>query len=176
MVVCRNGSLVVQNAPRAGGSGHFFLAGAYAALMTSPRATASAGHLCLAQVVHFEARGEPNAGQFGVASVVLSRVAHPDYPDTICEVVFEGSTRRNACQFSFACDGLSDRAVPGAAWQQSLRVAGQVLAGLRPDLTGRATHYHALSVDPLWAKALTHTMTIGQHRLYHDRSSKLASR
>ena len=153
-----------------------FLAIAYVVLMISPRAAASAGHLCLAQAVYFEVRGEPNAGQFGVASVVLSRVAHPAYPDTICEVVFEASTRRNACQFSFACDSLSDRAVPGAAWQQSLRVAGQVLAGLRPDLTGRATHYHALSVDPLWAKDLTHTVTIGQHRFYHDRSSKLVSR
>lgn len=153
-----------------------FLAGGYAALTTSPHGTASAAHLCLAQAVHFEARGEPHAGQFGVASVVLNRVARPDYPSTICGVVFEGSARRNACQFSFACDGLSDRAAPGRAWDQSLRVAAQVLAGLRPDLTGRATHYHARSVDPVWAKALTHTVTIGQHRFYHDRPSKLASR
>ena len=153
-----------------------FLAGGYAALATSPRATAGASHLCLAQAIYFEARGEPRAGQFGVASVVLNRVARPDYPSTICGVVFEGSARRNACQFSFACDGLSDRAAPGRAWDQSLRVAAQVLAGLRPDLTGRATHYHARSVDPVWAKALTHTVTIGQHRFYHDRPSKLASR
>jgi spore germination cell wall hydrolase CwlJ-like protein len=153
-----------------------FLAGGYAALKTSPRASASAAHLCLAQAVHFEARGEPHAGQFGVASVVLNRVAHGGYPDTVCAVVFEGSARRNACQFSFACDGLSDRAAPGPAWHQSLRVAGQALAGLRPDITGRATHYHALSVDPVWAKDLTQTVTIGQHRFYHDRPSRLASR
>ncbi len=153
-----------------------FLAGGYAALATSPRVSASAAQTCLAQAIYFESRGEPRTGQFGVASVVLNRVAHRGYPNSVCDVVFQGSARRNACQFSFACDGLSDRAAPGRMWQQSLRLAGLVLAGLRPDLTGRATHYHARSVDPAWAKALTHTVTIGQHRFYHDRPKRLASR
>jgi spore germination cell wall hydrolase CwlJ-like protein len=55
-------------------------------------------------------------------------------------------------------------------------MAGRALAGFVPDLTGRATHYHATSVDPAWASDLTHTVTIGAHRFYHDRPAMLASR
>ena len=153
-----------------------FLAGGYAALATAPLAKASAAQVCLAQAIYFEARGEPRAGQFGVASVVLNRVAHPAYPGTVCDVVFQGSARRNACQFSFACDSLTDRAPPNRAWHRSLQMAGRALAGLAPDLTGRATHYHARSVDPPWAKKLTHTVTIGEHRFYHGRAAVVASR
>ncbi len=153
------------------------IGGGVAALATNPlRPDISAEQTCLAQAVYFEARGEPLAGQFAVASVVLNRVAHPAYPNAVCAVVFEGSSRRDACQFSFACDGRADRPVPGRAWHRSLRVAGQVAAGLRPDLTGRATHYHAESVDPAWAATLTHTLTIGGHRFYHTRGPTLARR
>ncbi|NQV80554.1 MAG: cell wall hydrolase [Alphaproteobacteria bacterium] len=152
------------------------IAGGVAALVTSPRRTDVATEQnCLAQAVYFEARGEPLAGQFAVAAVVLNRVAHPAYPNTVCAVVFDGSSRRDACQFSFACDGRADRPVPGPAWHRSLRVAGQVLAGLRPDLTGRATHYHAETVDPAWAATLAYTLTIGGHRFYHARRTAHAS-
>jgi len=153
-----------------------FLAGGLAALATAPVSQASPAQICLAQAIYFEARGEPRTGQYGVASVVLNRVAHPAYPNTVCDVVFQGSARRNACQFSFACDGLSDDARHDRVWRGSLQVAGRALAGFVADLTGRATHYHATSVEPAWAKELTHTVTIGAHRFYHDRPAMLASR
>src|SRR3954453_10045701 len=44
---------------------------------------------CLALNVYFEARGEPEAGQYAVAEVTMNRVASPYYPDTVCDVVYQ---------------------------------------------------------------------------------------
>ena len=64
---------------------------------------------CLAQAIYFEARSEPLSGWAAVADVVINRALDARYPATICGVVFQGEYRRHKCQFSFACDGLSDR-------------------------------------------------------------------
>lgn len=149
-------------------AGGVALAAAFGSPPPEPPALA-AGKECLAQAVYFEARGEPLAGQFAVASVVLNRVADRHYPDEICAVVFQGAHRRHACQFSFACDGKSDRARPGRAWDRAVDVARQALDGFIPDQTGRATHYHAREVEPDWAGELSHTVSIGNHRFYHAR-------
>ncbi|MEH6546668.1 MAG: cell wall hydrolase [Sneathiella sp.] len=119
---------------------------------------------CLAQAVYFEARGEPFSGQLAVAQVVHNRVATRD--KSYCDVVFEGSHRRNACQFSFACDGKSDVATEVLAWNQSVSVASIVRNGNLRDISGMATHYHANYVSPKWSKKLFRTTTIGNHIFY----------
>lgn len=119
---------------------------------------------CLAQAVYFEARGEPFSGQLAVAQVVHNRVAQRD--KSYCDVVFEGSHRRNACQFSFACDGKSDIATEIFAWNQSLSVASIVRSGNLRDISGMATHYHANYVSPKWSRKLVKTATIGNHIFY----------
>lgn len=43
----------------------------------------------LAWIVYWEARGEPFEGQVAVAAVVLNRVRHPDFPNTIRGVIFQ---------------------------------------------------------------------------------------
>lgn len=63
---------------------------------------------CLATNIYFEARGESLKGQLAVAMVTLNRVADESFPDTICEVVYQGSTNRGKCQFGWYCDGKSD--------------------------------------------------------------------
>ena len=73
---------------------------------------------CLAQAVYFEARSEPFEGQVAVAYVILNRVKDRRYPNDICAVVFQNEKRRHLCQFSFACDGLSDNHYEMAAWTQ----------------------------------------------------------
>src|SRR5690606_37277361 len=65
------------------------------------RALAGAGssidHLrarqCLTMAIYYEAATESAAGQRAVAQVVLNRVTHPAYPNTVCGVVFQGSER-----------------------------------------------------------------------------------
>lgn len=64
---------------------------------------------CLATNIYFESRGEPIKGQIAVAMVTLNRVADSDFPDTICEVVYEGRPSRGKCQFSWYCDKKSDK-------------------------------------------------------------------
>ncbi|MFC0272691.1 cell wall hydrolase [Metabacillus herbersteinensis] len=43
----------------------------------------------LARLVHAEAEGEPFAGKVAVANVVLNRVEHEQFPDSVEEVIFE---------------------------------------------------------------------------------------
>src|SRR5690625_5008918 len=43
----------------------------------------------LARVVRAESEGEPYDGQVAVAAVILNRVTHPEFPNTIAGVVYE---------------------------------------------------------------------------------------
>src|SRR5688500_14905114 len=58
---------------------------------------------CLAEAVYYEAGFEPEAGQEAVAQVVLNRVRDPNFPDTVCGVVYQGWWRKTGCQFTFVC-------------------------------------------------------------------------
>ena len=121
---------------------------------------------CLAQAIYYEARSEKRVGQLAVADVVLNRVSSPLYPDTICEVVFQGSKRKTGCQFSFTCDGSMKARLNERKWRDSEMLAGAVLAGIRKPVSRYATHYHADYVAPPWADKLTPTATIGTHKFY----------
>ncbi|MDJ0643719.1 MAG: cell wall hydrolase [Erythrobacter sp.] len=126
---------------------------------------------CLAQAVWYEAASESDAGQRAVAQVVLNRVAHPNWPSSICGVVYQGSNRSTGCQFSFTCDGSLRRKAGGASWARAQRVAAAALAGEVYAPVGHATHYHTLWVNPYWAGSLEHVGTIGAHRFYRNRGS-----
>lgn len=123
---------------------------------------------CLARAVYFEARSESEIGQMAVAKVILNRVKSPEYPNSICGVVYQGSNRRNSCQFSFACDGLPDDVRQPGAWAQAKSVAQRAVAG--DTQLGRgmnnATSYHADYVTPRWAKSLRKVVKIGRHIFY----------
>lgn len=122
---------------------------------------------CLAEAIYFEARGEPDAGQAAVAQVVLNRVASGLYPSTVCGVVFQNRWRRNACQFSFACDGHSLRISEADSWARAMKIAAAVSKGSTYiAAVGDATHYHANYVRPRWANRLKRTDRIGHHIFY----------
>jgi len=122
--------------------------------------------MCLAKAVYFEARGEPETGQLAVAQVVLNRVAHPFYPDNVCDVVFQNQQRRNKCQFSFACDGRSDRPRNETAWSRAIQLAKKSMHGTRVEAVGKSTHYHATYVNPRWAREMVRQKRIGKHVFY----------
>jgi hypothetical protein len=124
---------------------------------------------CLARAIYFEARSESEIGQLAVAKVVLNRVKDPAYPKTICGVVYQGSNRSNACQFSFACDGLSDQPSSRSSWDQSKRIAARALAGDQSiQILGAATYYHADYVTPKWSSSFKRLIKIGRHIFYSD--------
>ena len=124
---------------------------------------------CLAQAVWYEAASESEAGQRAVAQVVLNRVAHPSWPNSVCGVVYQGSERQTGCQFTFTCDGSLARRPTSASWAQAQRIAADALAGNVYAPVGHATHYHTLWVNPYWASTLDHIGTIGAHRFYRLR-------
>jgi hypothetical protein len=84
---------------------------------------------CLTSAIYYEAAIEPLAGQKAVAQVVLNRVRHPAYPNSVCGVVFQGAERRTGCQFTFTCDGALARTPMPSLWKQARKIAEAALSG-----------------------------------------------
>ncbi len=131
---------------------------------------------CLALNIYFEARGEPDAGRLAVGHVVMNRVSDGRYPGKVCAVVRQGGEKvRNRCQFSWWCDGRSDRPRDRRAWKQSKAIATRIYWGLSEDMTEGALWYHAVYVRPAWRKILVPARTIGRHIFYRDAVSVQAA-
>jgi len=124
---------------------------------------------CLTTAIYYEARSENEEGQRAVAQVVLNRVRHPAFPNSVCGVVYQGSSRRTGCQFSFTCDGSMSRRVEPFAWDRARRIAANALAGSVFEPVGLATHYHTTAIRPWWAPSLTRAVTVGSHIFYRWR-------
>jgi spore germination cell wall hydrolase CwlJ-like protein len=126
---------------------------------------------CLAAAIYYEAAYEPLTGQRAVAQVVLNRVRHAAFPNTVCAVVFQGSERVTGCQFTFTCDGALRRRPSLDGWRRAQTVAAAALSGFVEPSVGYATHYHASYVQPYWASDLTKLTTIGTHIFYRWRGA-----
>jgi len=125
--------------------------------------------LSIATAVYFQARGEPLAGRFAVAEVVMNRTTDPRYPSDACSVVYDGGETRHECAFSFYCDGKSDQPdITSLAWYSAQRVAQAVYEGRSASVVGEATHYHARWVHPDWASSGYVVATIDNHVFYKD--------
>ena len=116
---------------------------------------------CLSQAVYYEARGETDTGQEAVAQVVLNRVRHPNFPKSVCGVVFQHAG--DSCQFSFACDGSTRRRVEPEAWRRAERVARRALSGAVMPGVGAATDFRATHIP---AAGLERVIRIGSHVFY----------
>jgi len=123
---------------------------------------------CLADAIFHEARGEGVDGQKAVAEVVMQRIRDRNYPNTICGVVYQGSHLKTGCQFSFTCDGSLKHSKNPFSWKRARLTAAKILAGTIPldGITDRATHFHTVWVQPVWADTLLKTATIGNHIFY----------
>ncbi|MFT7060567.1 MAG: spore germination cell wall hydrolase CwlJ-like protein [Pseudorhodobacter sp.] len=135
-----------------------------------PIAKGGAEWACLAKALYFEARGETVKGQFAVAEVILNRVDNRRYPNSICGVVNQGTGRKHACQFSFTCDGVSDKVREQGAYERAAKIAKLMISGAPRDLTKGATHFHTSQVRPRWARKFPRTAQIGAHMFYRQPS------
>jgi spore germination cell wall hydrolase CwlJ-like protein len=116
--------------------------------------------LCLALNLYHEARGEGPDGMMAVAQVTLNRVHHPDWPDTICEVVYQTS------QFSWT-NRKTDRPGDSEEWTFAKAITIDVLMGeAHSVLDHRALFFHATSVQPAWADDMLLIGQIGDHKFY----------
>lgn len=127
---------------------------------------AVADYDCLSKAVYYEAGHERTEGKIAVAEVILNRVADHRYPNSVCDVVFQGATRTTGCQFTFTCDGALGRKPDEEKWEAAQEVAAHVLMDLHEPRTRSATHYHATYVDPIWNVGLVRTNKIGAHIFY----------
>ena len=112
---------------------------------------------------------------FAVAEVILNRVDDARYPDTVCDVVNQGTGERFRCQFTYTCDGRPENIGDAQAYDRVAKVARLMMDGEERRLTDGATHYHTKSVRPKWAKVFPRTTTIGYHHFYRE-PSRIASR
>ncbi len=134
---------------------------------------------CLALNIYFEARGEPENGQLAVGHVVMNRVASSRFPGTVCDVIQQdGTLRRYRCQFSWWCDGRSDKPGNKRLWEKSAELALKVYWGRTVDPTEGALWYHADYVSPAWRKAFDRGPKIGRHIFYSQgsRGTQIANR
>lgn len=139
-----------------------------------PVATGGADWSCLAKAIYFEARGESVKGEFAVAEVVANRADSPDFPHDICSVVNQGAGHPGGCQFSFVCDGMTDRIGDPVSYEKAGKIARLILDGAPRALTEGATYFHTVWVHPPWSHRFEETAEIGAHVFYRD-SVQLAS-
>ena len=107
----------------------------------------------LARVISAEARGEPYSGQVAVGAVILNRVEHPSFPNTIAGVVYQPGA------FTCMVDGQFNEPVAESA----VRAAQEALNGSDP--SGGAIYYfnpNTATSAWIWSRPLI--KVIGNHR------------
>lgn len=127
---------------------------------------------CLATAIYFEGRDQPINGQIAIGLVIGNRVKSDKYPNTICDVVTQGKRTitgkiiKHKCQFSFFCDGKSDKPKNEEAWEASVLIAEYTLFATTYDFTDGAMFYHADYVTPNWSASKIRTLKIADHIFY----------
>lgn len=121
---------------------------------------------CLARAVYYESRGEPEAGRLAVAHVILNRVQHQRFPDSICGVVQQRTAK--VCQFSWYCDKTSK--INRTVYQEIEYFAKEFYLRYEEfeDVTLGALYFHADYVSTAWQN-LKQTTKIGRHIFYRPR-------
>lgn len=126
----------------------------------------------LALNMYHEARGEGFEAMQLVGEVTLNRVDNEHFPDKICDVVYQarldrrGNPIRHKCQFSWYCDGRSDKPQDQEMWEAALEIATGLVDGTLTLIGIDATHYHTTSVNPSWSRRYTEIGRHGNHIFY----------
>lgn len=106
----------------------------------------------LARVINGEARGEPYEGQVAVGAVVLNRVQHPSFPNSISGVVYQKG----------AFTAVDDGQINAAMYASSRRAARDALNGWDPT-NGAIYYYNPRTATNQWIRTREVVCTIGQH-------------
>lgn len=117
-------------------------------------------HNCLAMNIYHEARGEVIEGQIAVAHVTINRVNHEEWPNNICDVVYQPK------QFSWTFLIEDQTPKENKSWKQAQVIARDVMIGNVEDPTLGATFYHATYVNPSWADQMEVSKIIDKHVFY----------
>ncbi len=107
----------------------------------------------LARLISAEARGEPYEGQVAVGAVVLNRVDHASFPNTISDVIYQSGA------FSCLYDGQFDEPVAESAY----RAAQDALNGWDPS-GGAVYYFNPATATSAWIWSRPLIVEIGKHR------------
>lgn len=129
--------------------------------------------ICLSRTIYWEAKGEGSAGMEAIANVVMNRLGHEGFPNTICEIVRQGH-EQGACQFSWWCDGRSDDAEEDKPYAIAKEITRKALNRQLTDRTNGALYFHQWRLTPNWSAIYIKTTRIGNHVFYkpHDGDAK----
>ena len=112
----------------------------------------SADFELLARIISAEARGESYLGQVAVGAVILNRIEHPSFPDTLSGVIYQKG--------AFSC--VSNGSINNTPNNQSIRAALDALNGWDP--TGGCLYYYNPKLtDDEWIRTRTVQTVIGNH-------------
>lgn len=119
---------------------------------TSGSAASNNDVYLLARAINGEARGEPYAGQVAVGAVILNRVKHPSFPNTVAGVIYQPGA------FTAVDDGQIDAAMTSSCE----KAARDALNGWDP--TGGAIYYYnPVTATNKWIRSRPIILTIGKH-------------
>lgn len=113
----------------------------------------SSDYNLLARLISAEARGEPYSGQVAVGAVVLNRVEHPSFPDTISGVIYQNG--------AFTC--LSDGQFYKEVSESAYSAARDALNGADPS-GGAIYYFNPATATSSWIWSRPLITTIGKHR------------
>ena len=107
----------------------------------------------LARVISAEARGEPYAGQVAVGAVILNRIQHPSFPNTLAGVIYQPG--------AFSC--LNDGGINAAVADSAYRAARDAMNGWDPS-GGAIYYYNPAKATSSWIWSRPVIVVIGDHR------------
>lgn len=114
----------------------------------------------LAKTIVYEARGEGLEGRRAVGFVVLNRMKHKRWPDTIEGVV------KQPHQFSFWKDLHKQKKTTKEDWTKGFNTAYNVINGLVENPIELSNHYHSINVSPSWVKDMKFVVQLDNHKFY----------
>ncbi|KJK08320.1 MULTISPECIES: cell wall hydrolase [unclassified Pseudomonas] len=124
---------------------------------------------CMARSIYWESKGGKSSDMQAVANVVMNRLGHEGFPDTVCGVVKQGSETGN-CQFSWWCDGRSDSVQEETRYSIAKEIARKALNRQLDDRTQGALYFHDRNVSPNWAHAYVKTTETSDFLFYKPRN------
>ncbi len=119
---------------------------------TMPAASTANVNL-LARIISAEARGEPYTGQVAVGAVILNRIKHPSFPDTLSGVIYQNGA------FTAIVDGQFNQPISDSAY----KAAKDALNGWDPT-NGCIYYYNPNKTSNSFMHSKPTVMVIGSHR------------
>lgn len=107
----------------------------------------------LARIISAESRGEPYTGQVAVGAVILNRIDHPSFPNTLAGVIYQPG--------AFSC--VNDGQVNEAVSESAKRAAQDAINGWDPS-GGAIYYYNPAKSTSKWIFSRPVICTIGAHR------------